>query len=186
MGIHLPGSGVGSLSQQVAHAAIRIRKATEADAAAITEIIEGIASEGVYTAISRPWSCGEQRAYLSSLSARDTVHVAETENGFIIGYQTLERWAATLDSMAHVAQIGTFLRPEWRGRRIGQELFQATIDFAREHGFLKFVAQVRASNVSAQRFYQGLGFRECGRLTRQVRIGECEDDEILMEAFIQV
>ena len=91
-----------------------IRRATEADAEAIIAILEGIASERIYTAINRPWSADQQRQYLVSLSVREAIHVAETERRAIIGYQTLELWAPTLDSMAHVGQIGTFLRPEWR------------------------------------------------------------------------
>jgi len=161
-----------------------IRRATEADAEAIIAILEGIASERIYTAINRPWSADRQRQHLASLSAREVIHVAETEPGAIVGYQPLELWAPSLDSMAHVGQIGTFLRPEWRRRGIGEALFQRAVDFARKHGYLKFVIQVRSSNTSAQDFYRRLGFRECGRLHRQVRIGEHEDDEIIMEFFL--
>jgi hypothetical protein len=56
----------------------------------------------------------------------------------------------------------------------------------RKRDFLKFVIQGRSSNTSAQGFCQRLGFRECGRLTRQVRIGEQEDDEIIMEFFSRI
>ncbi len=161
-----------------------IRKATEADAAAIIAVLEGIASERIYTAISRPWSADCQRKYLASLSPRETVHVAETERDGIIGYQTLELWAATLDSMAHVGQIGTYLTPEWRRRGVGAALFRSTVDFAREREYGKFLIQVRSSNLPAQRFYWQLGFRECGRLRRQVRMDGQEDDEILMEFFL--
>jgi ribosomal protein S18 acetylase RimI-like enzyme len=163
---------------------VAIRRATAADAEAIVAILEGIASERIYTAINRPWSADEQRQYLVSLSAREAIHVAEPRGEAIIGYQTLELWAPTLDSMAHVGQIGTFLAPEWRRRGIGEALFRSTLDFARKRDYLKFVIQVRSSNASAQAFYQRLGFRECGRLTRQVRIGEQEDDEIIMEFFL--
>jgi len=163
---------------------LAIRTAVEADAAAIVAIIEGIASERIYTAISRPWSADRQRQHLISLSPREAIHVAETERDGIIGYQALELWAPTLDSMAHVGQIGTFLTPEWRRRGIGEALFQSTVNFARDHRFLKFIVQVRSSNLSAQGFYRRLGFRECGRLTRQVRIGEREDDEVIMEFFL--
>lgn len=162
-----------------------IRKATEADAEAIVAILEGIASERIYTAISRPWSADQQRQHLASLSAREAIHVAETEPGAIIGYQPLELWAPTLDSMSHVGQIGTFLKPEWRRRGVGNALFRRAVDFARERDYLKFVIQVRASNTSAQAFYRRLGFRECGRLHRQVRIGGQEDDEIVLEFFLQ-
>lgn len=161
-----------------------IRKATGADAEAIVAILKGIASERIYTAIDRPWSADQQRQYLVSLSAREAIQVAETQRKVIIGYQTLALWAPTLESMAHVGEIGTFLSPAWRRRGIGEALFQNTVDFARKRDFLKFVIQVRSSNISAQGFYQRLGFRECGRLTRQVRIGEQEDDEIIMEFFL--
>lgn len=164
--------------------AFSIRAASESDAEAIIAILEGIASEQIYTAINKPWSAHRQRGHLRSLSPRETVQVAETEGHVVIGYQTLELWAPTVDSMAHVGQIGTFLRPEWRRQGIGEALFENTVKFARNHDFRKFVIQVRSSNVAAQNFYGRLGFRTCGRLARQVRIGQQEDDEIIMEYFL--
>ena len=161
-----------------------IRGATESDAEGILAILQGIAAEQIHTAINKPWSADQQRRYLRSLSPRETVQLAETECQGMIGYQTLELWAPTLGSMAHVAQIGTFLRPEWRRQGIGEAFFEDTVEFARKNDFRKFVIQVRASNVAAQSFYGRLGFRACGRLTRQVRIGQQEDDEIIMEYFL--
>jgi ribosomal protein S18 acetylase RimI-like enzyme len=118
------------------------------------------------------------------LSAREAIHVAEREQKSVIGYQTLALWAPTLHSMAHVGQLGTYLKPEWRRQGVGEALFRSTLGFARKRGFRKFVIQVRSSNTAAQRFYKQLGFCECGRLTRQVRIGEREEDEIMMEYFL--
>jgi L-amino acid N-acyltransferase YncA len=164
--------------------AFSIRKATQSDAGAILAILEEIAAAGVYTAISRPWTADQQRRYLASLSPREAVHMAETQQGEIIGYQTLDLWAPTLESMAHVGQVGTFIRPDWRRQGVGESLFRCTVDFAREYDFQKFVIQVRASNSGALRFYQRMGFRQCGRLSRQVKIGDQEDDEVIMEYFL--
>ena len=161
-----------------------VRRATESDAEAIAGILEGVAGERIYTAIDRPWPPDEQRRYLRSLSPREAFHVAETDHFSVIGYQSLDLYSPTLDSMAHVAQLGTFLTPEWRRHGVGEALFEASVRFAREHGFLKFVIQVRASNAGARAFYRRLGFEDCGRLTRQVRIGDQEDDEIIMEFFL--
>lgn len=161
-----------------------IRRAVEADAAAIVAIIEGIASERIYTAIDRPWPADRQRQHLIALSPREAVHVAEADREGIIGHQSLELWAPSLGSMAHVGQIGTFLAPAWRRRGIGEALFQRTVAFARDRHFQKFVIQVRSSNLGAQCFYQRLGFVLCGRLARQVRIDDQEDDEIVMELFL--
>ncbi|HMF74579.1 MAG TPA: GNAT family N-acetyltransferase [Bryobacteraceae bacterium] len=162
----------------------RVRRATEADAGAIVEVLEGIVSERVYSAIERPWPVEEQRRYLVSLSPREAFHVAETDEGTVVGYQSLDLYSPILHSMAHVAQLGTFLRPDARRRGVGQTLFQASVRFARVHGFSKIVIQVRASNAGAQAFYGRLGFRECGRLSRQVRVDQYEDDEIIMELFL--
>ncbi len=167
-----------------AGAAFRIRKATAADAGAIIAILEEIAAERIYTAIERPWSVDQQRSYLASLSPREAVHVAETCDGTVIGYQTLELWAPTVNSMLHVGQLGTFLKAQWRRQGIGEALFQDTLSFARDHEYGKFVIQIRSANTPAQAFYQRLGFRQCGRLTRQVRIGGREEDEIIMEYFL--
>lgn len=149
-------------------------------------IMEGIVSEGIHSAIVTPWPADRQRSHLISLSARESAFVALTEQRRVIGYVTLELWAPTLESMAHAGQLGTFLGRGWRRQGIGAALFRAALDFARERGFSKLVVMVRSSNAAAQGFYQRLGFRECGRLTRQVRIGEQEDDEILMEFFCEI
>ena len=161
-----------------------IRRATEADAAGVVAILQRIASERIFSAIDQPWSVEEERSYLKSLSPREVVYVGVAASGEIIGFQSLDLWAPTLNSMAHVAQLGTFILPEWRRCGVGNALFRRTVAFAREAGYRKVVIFVRASNGSAQAFYERLGFRPCGRLTRQVRIEEQEDDEILMELFL--
>jgi RimJ/RimL family protein N-acetyltransferase len=165
-------------------AGIEIRRAVEDDAQGIVAIVQTVAAERVYSAITRPWTVDGERSYLASLSAREAVHVAVSDAGEIVGFQSLDLWASTLESMSHVGQIGTHLVPAWRRRGVGGALFRATAAFARRSGYRKLVIQVRAANVSGQAFYRLLGFRECGRLTRQVNIDGVEDDEILMELFL--
>ncbi len=75
--------------------------------------------------------------------------------------------------------------PEYRRLGVGTALFRVTAAFARASGYRKFVIQVRASNTAAQAFYSRLGFRACGRLARQVAIDGREDDEVLMELFLE-
>ena len=61
---------------------------------------------------------------------------------------------------------------------------QATLEFARAHDHEKLVIWVRGSHHAAQGFYKGLGFRECGRLSRQVSTDDAYDDEVLLEQFL--
>jgi ribosomal protein S18 acetylase RimI-like enzyme len=161
-----------------------IRRASPEDAAGIVGVLQTIVSERVHSAIERAWTTEQQRSYLGSLSPREALQVAIASSGELVGYQSLDLYSSLLGSMAHVAQLGTFLLPAWRGRGVGRALFLETTRFARSAGYRKIVIQVRASNASAQAFYQRLGFVECGRLEKQVVIDDREDDEIVMECFL--
>jgi ribosomal protein S18 acetylase RimI-like enzyme len=167
----------------VPRTAVTIRRAVPADAAGIAVVMAVIAAERIHSAIDRAWSGLEQERYLESLSSRETVHLAIDATEGIVGLQTMDRWSP-ITSMAHVGQVGTFLLPDWRRLGIGRQLWIATQAFARDAGYRKLVIQVRASNTNAQAFYQGLGFRVVGRLTRQVSIDGVEDDELMMEQFV--
>jgi ribosomal protein S18 acetylase RimI-like enzyme len=161
-----------------------VRPATPDDAAAISAVLEVIVSERVHSAIDRAWTVEEERAYLASLSSREVVHVLIDGSVGIAGLQVLDRWSPSLDSMAHVGHVGTYILPTHRHRGFGHTLWSATAAFARAAGYRKLVIQVRGSNLAAQAFYRGLGFGECGRLARQVVIDGVEEDEILMELIL--
>jgi RimJ/RimL family protein N-acetyltransferase len=161
-----------------------IRRASLEDAKGIAGVLDAVARERIHSAIERAWTAEEQRTYLASLSTRETFHVAISESGEIVGYQSLDLYAPSLSSMAHVGQLGTFLLPEWRRRGVGLALFDATKRFAASTGYQKLVIQVRASNLLAQAFYKRLGFVECGRLRAQVIVHGTKEDEIIMELLL--
>lgn len=161
-----------------------IRRAVESDAAAVADVIGRVACERQFSAIDRAFSAEEERSYIASLSAREGVFIALTEDGQVTGVQTLEQWARTIGSMWHVGQIGTFIPSDMRRRGIGRSLFRSTASFAIAEGYRKFVIQIRASNTPALSFYQDLGFQICGRFSRQVVMDGVEDDEILLELFL--
>lgn len=134
--------------------------------------------------IDRELTLEEEREYLQRRGPRDAIFVAE-QDGHIVGFQGIDPFMPAIPSMAHVAQMGTYVLPAYRGLGIGQRLFEASCDFARRHGYEKIVIYVRAGNGEAQRFYRRLGFQECGRLRRQTRIGDVYEDEILFEYFLE-
>jgi hypothetical protein len=70
----------------------------------------------------RAWSIEQQRRYLESHSARQATHIVVDGANPIVGFQTLDRWSALPESMAHVGQAGTFLLPAWRGRGLARAL----------------------------------------------------------------
>ncbi|HEY74820.1 MAG TPA: GNAT family N-acetyltransferase [Thermoflexia bacterium] len=162
---------------------IHVRRATPDDAEAISAIWEVICAERVHSAVSHPFTPEQVRQYLTSLSDREGVFVAEAGDE-IVGFQSLDRWARYTDSFDHVAAVGTFVLPDWRGKGIGHRLAQHTFAFARAHGYEKLVVYVRASNARARTFYRSLGFVPKGVLSRQVKIDGQYDDEVFMEMFL--
>ncbi len=160
---------------------MRIRPATVDDAAAISKVWEAIVAERVYSAVDRAFTPQEQASYIAGLDERESIFVAEEVGRRIVGFQTLDLWSKFMSSVAHVGQLGTFVLREARSHGIGARLAKATFGFARNAGYEKLVIYVRASNRGAQAFYKRQGFRECGRLARQVKINGAYDDEILME-----
>ncbi len=163
---------------------MQIRRALAADAGGIAAVMAVVTAERIHSAIDRAWTVDEQRQYLESLSTRQAYHIAVDGDRAVVGLQILDLWSPGLASMAHVGQVGTFLLPTWRHQGVGRHLWTATTAFAAEAGYRKLVVQVRGSNAAAQRFYRGLGFQPCGRLSRQVVIDGVEDDEVLMECFV--
>jgi len=163
---------------------IVVRKAGPGDADGIATVMQAVVAERRYSAIDRAWTADQERRYLESLSGREVFHVAVADSGLVVGCQSLELYSTVLTTMAHVGQVGTFVLPSWRGRGVGAALFAVTRPFAIESGYRKLVITVRASNAAALSFYRGLGFVECGRLSKQVEIDGVEDDEVLLEMFL--
>jgi len=164
---------------------VKIERGGPDDAAGIVQVLATVVAERIFSAIDAAWTVEQEASYLGSLSPREALYVARDSTTSIVGFQTLDLWSTLLPSMAHVGQVGTFLLPGWRGVSIGRQLWGATEAFARQVGYEKLVVQVRASNMGARRFYRGLGFTECGLLTRQVCIDGHFDDELLMELFLR-
>lgn len=162
---------------------ISIRKATTQDAEEISSIWTVICSERIFTAVNKPFTPQQERKYISSLSDREGIFVAEIE-GQIIGFQSLDKWVEYSDSFDHVGVIGTFILPEWRNKNIGRQLTKYSFNFARKHYYEKIVIYVRASNSGAITFYKDLGFVQKGILSHHVKIDDQYDDEIFMELFL--
>jgi hypothetical protein len=66
---------------------------------------------------THPATPEEEKTYISSLSSREAVFVAQGASQ-VVGFQTFDLWARYLSSMDHVGQLGTFVRREWRGHGI--------------------------------------------------------------------
>jgi RimJ/RimL family protein N-acetyltransferase len=74
---------------------------------------------------------------------------------------------------------GVYVKPKWRGRRVGKALVKSVIDLASRH-VVMLEAAVTLTNESARRTYHGLGFEPYGIERKAIRVGDAFYDEELL------
>jgi ribosomal-protein-alanine acetyltransferase len=125
--------------------AVEIRSVGSKDLDRITEIEE--------RAYSVPWS---RATFRSLLFRTDTDMLCAEIDGQLVGYAIC--WFV-LDQ----GELGNLAVAEpWRGRGVGARLAESIIERARQRRIKEVFLEVRRSNLTAQRLYRRMGFREIG------------------------
>jgi ribosomal protein S18 acetylase RimI-like enzyme len=71
---------------------------------------------------------------------------------------------------SHCGTLGIGLLPKFRGRGIGRQLMQTTIDAAWQYGMTRIELTVREHNANAIALYKKLGFQIEGLQRNAIRI----------------
>ena len=88
------------------------------------------------------------------------IYLAQNEN-MLVGMSGIFRGDAP--KTRHAATIwGVYIRPEWRGLHIAEELINACLAWARGRGIVGARLGVTATNISAIRCYERCGFKITG------------------------
>jgi len=160
----------------------QIRPGAVADADGIRTVLNAVVREGGHTILDRVRTVAQERAFLKTLPARSRLTVAQI-GAVVVGFQIIEPYVRYTHALDHVASLGSYVLAPARGRGIGRALSQVSFAAARELSFSKLVINVRADNTAAQTFYIGLGFKLCGRLSRQAFVDGGYVDELIYERF---
>ncbi len=163
---------------------LEIREARPEDAAQIVAVFNPIIETGLYTAFDAPFTEEAERRYIEGLSDRAVFLVAEPVGGPIVGFQSMEPFAAYTRGFDHVGVLGTYVDLAWRRRGVAKRLFAATFEAARRKGYEKIFTYVRADNPTALAAYLGQGFRIVGTARGQLKLGERRIDEVIVERFL--
>ena len=162
-----------------------IRRVREDDAASIVELLNPIIQGGKYTIMDEPVSVDDQIGFIRGFPERGVFHAAVDKGSqSVLGIQDVVPISTTANSLKHVGEISTFVRLGSHRNGIGRSLSHATFQAAKEQGFLKIGATVRADNPQAIAFYRSQGFQVIGTAQKHALVGGVYLDEILMERFI--
>ena len=134
---------------------ITVVKAGRLHSSEMAKLLSEIIEAGGTTAIGGPISGAVIWEWMSI--ARSAWHVAEDENGRVLGFQ----WIAPASYLpAEAAENATFARIDKVGMGIGSKLLEQTKVAARELGYSWINANIRADNESGLTYYQSRGFED--------------------------
>jgi L-amino acid N-acyltransferase YncA len=141
---------------------ITVRPAHPLDAREMAEILNAIIAIGGTTAMTGMIDAAYFVNRMRSAPDASAWHVAETEEGEIVGFQWIAPGGDYLPPEA--AEIATFARPGQQGLGIGSKLFEATRAAAKRLGYRWINANIRADNGGGLIYYQSRGFEDYGRI----------------------
>ncbi|WP_224816357.1 GNAT family N-acetyltransferase [Hasllibacter sp. MH4015] len=139
---------------------IKVRPAHALDAGEVAALLNEIIAIGGTTALTGTITRDDILAWMDRPNG--AWHVAETEEGEILGFQYIAPGGDYLPPEA--AEIATFAKPGKQGLGIGSKLFEATRAVARDLGYGWINANIRADNESGLAYYQSRGFEDYGRI----------------------
>ncbi len=142
---------------------IVVRRAVEADAPAMAELLNAIIAKGGTTAHRTPFTTDRMVRHYVAAERGISCTVAEAD-GEILGFQALAwpdpNWTGANPLPGGWATIATFVAIGAQGRGVGGRLFAATKAAARAAGATTIDATIRRENAGGQAYYGGLGFWE--------------------------
>lgn len=162
----------------------QIRPVIPDDAAGIVGVLNPIIADGRYTVLNQRLTIAQERAFIEGFPQRGVFLIAETWDGRILGFQSMEPFASYTSAFDHVGVIGTFVALDQRRQGIGSQLWQALLPLARDQGYEKIFTYVRADNPASLTFYLKAGFGVVGTAQRQAKIGNRYIDEIIIERWL--
>jgi RimJ/RimL family protein N-acetyltransferase len=168
---------------------VTIRPGTEEDAPAYRELrLEALRnhpeafSSDYETALAKPMSFWTQRLRFNDPDNGATLYFA-AHDGLLIGMCGITHTDAP--KQKHSAYIvSMYVRPEWRGLRIAEELITTCLDWGRAQGIKIVKLGVTTTNTPAIRCYERCGFQVYGTEPQAIYHDGAFYDELLMARMV--
>lgn len=116
-------------------------------------------------------------------SAKDRMFLAYKEDkltgmiGIVYDYKKRRKHSATI--------VWFYVLPEFRNQGIGRELLTKAIDNAKEdQNIIKITLLVNSQQENALKIYKEFGFKNNGKLEKELKVGDIFVDTIIMEKFL--
>jgi L-amino acid N-acyltransferase YncA len=145
---------------------MKLRAATQGDAAAIAEIYAPFVSASAVSFETEPPGTEAMRARMDSGRPLYPWIVGEAGDGTLLGYAYAARFR---DRPAYrfTVETSVYLRPAAAGRGLGRRLYEPLLAILEAQGFTQAIAAITLPNQASVRLHERLGFAPAG-IYRQV------------------
>lgn len=140
---------------------MRLRAATQGDAAAIAEIYAPFVRGSAVSFETEPPDAEAMLARIESGGGLYPWLVGESDDGTLLGYAYAARFR---DRPAYrfVVETSVYLRPEAAGRGLGRRLYEPLLATLEAQGFTQAIAAITLPNEASVRLHERLGFERAG------------------------
>jgi RimJ/RimL family protein N-acetyltransferase len=160
---------------------VEVRRAREADAAALADYMAGLMAERLDTISQRETpSVPEERDWVlrATMAERGLILVAVVDDA-VVG--ALDLWAGERPDNRHAGRFGMSVARGWRGLGVGRRLLSQAIEEARAWpGFCRLELECVAWNAPAIALYESVGFVLEARMAKAINLRGTPEDMLLM------
>ena len=158
---------------------VTMRRATQADAGAITRIYNQGIEDRIATFETRPRTAEDVAGWF------DGVHpiVVAEEGGQIVGFASTSSYRPR-ECYAKIAEFSVYVARDHRGRGVGRRALEALIEESGKAGLHKLVSRIFAENVASRAACRAAGFREVGVYTAHGQLEGVWKDCVIVERMV--
>lgn len=153
---------------------------TEEELPEVVDVLNSVIREGEYLFMnSEITDLEEERRWFERGTKDGMRYLVARVDGRVIGGASIH---PRTEKRAHVAEFGIYIRDGYRNLSLGTALTKTFVEIAKQQGLEILQLSVHATNKWALHVYKKCGYKECGRLTRDVKfLDGTYTDRIMME-----
>lgn len=159
---------------------IVVRRATIADAEALSRLADELADEGIDTISGQRFTVDQERECLKQVAANERAFfLIAVDGGRAVGHLHLA--AEEKPHYRHAGRLGMAVARQYRQMGIGRRLLETAIQEAKGWpGFCRIELIVAPWNAPAIKLYRSMGFIQEGVLRKRAKLRTAPHDMILM------
>ncbi len=148
----------------------------------VVEVLNSVIHENKYLLMNQDVGRSDSEKYLDDGNTKGMRYLVARVDGKVAGGASIIPGA---NKEAHVVQFGIFVHKNYRNNGLGTILITELTEVARKSGFEIIQLSVFSTNKRAMHVYQKCGFKECGKLTCDIKYENgTYADRIMMELFL--